>query len=200
MPYPTAAPVAERRPSPDRRTLQNRLDDLARAHGVPGAQLAVHTGTQVISVHTGTADAATGSAFTADTAVPLGSVTKLYTAAAVLLLADDGDLDLDEPAAAILPELRALPEVTIRHLLSHTAGLPSGPDSDTAAGLTTARYLASVCAPRDVLFAPGTGFSYSNAGYTAAGRLIEEITGMTWREAIRALLLDPLGTRPAFLG
>ncbi|CQR60122.1 serine hydrolase domain-containing protein [Streptomyces leeuwenhoekii] len=200
MPYPTAAPVAERLPSPDRRTLQNRLDELARAHGVPGAQLAVHTGTQVISVHTGTADAATGRPFTADTAVPLGSVTKLYTAAAVLLLADDGDLDLDEPAAAILPELRALPEVTIRHLLSHTAGLPSGPDSDTAAGLTTARYLASACAPRDVLFAPGTGFSYSNAGYTAAGRLIEEVTGMTWREAIQALLLDPLGTRPAFLG
>lgn len=200
MPHIPSAQATEERPSLDRRTLQSRLDDLARVHRVPGAQLAVHTGTQVIGLHTGTADAGTGAPFTADTAVPIGSVTKLCTAAAVLLLADDGDLELDEPAAAFLPELCSLPEVTVRHLLSHTAGLPTGPDSDTAAGLTAARCLASVCTPRDTLFAPGTGFSYSNAGYVAVGRLIEEVTGMTWREAVQALLLGPLGIRPAFLG
>ncbi|MGW0605339.1 serine hydrolase domain-containing protein [Streptomyces sp. NPDC002640] len=192
--------VVERRPSPDRRTLQSRLDDLARTHRVPGAQLAVHTGGRTITVHTGTADAGTGAPFTSDTAVPVGSVTKLFTAAAVLLLADDGDLDLDESAAATLPELRRLPEVTVRHLLSHTAGLPSGPGSDAVAGRTAARVLAEICTPGDLLFAPGTGFSYSNAGYLAAGRLIEEVTGMTWREALQTLLLDPLGIRPAFLG
>ncbi|MDH6228210.1 CubicO group peptidase (beta-lactamase class C family) [Streptomyces sp. MJP52] len=200
MPHVLPIPVAEGRPSLGHRSLQGRMDELARAHRVPGAQLALHTGTQVISVHTGTADVATGAPFTEDTAVPTGSVTKLCTAAVVLLLAEDGDLELDEPAAVSLPELRSLPEVTVRHLLSHTSGLPTGPDSDTAAGLTAARHLASVCSPRDILFAPGTGFSYSNAGYVAAGRLIEEVTGMTWREAIQALLLEPLGIRPAFLG
>jgi CubicO group peptidase (beta-lactamase class C family) len=200
MPHVPPSQVADRRPSLGHRTLQSRLDELARAHRVPGAQLALHTGSQVIAVHTGVADAATAAPFTADTAVPTGSVTKLFTAAAVALLAEDGDIELDEPAAESLPELRFLPEVTVRHLLSHTAGLPTGPDSDTAAGLTTARYLAAVCSPRDILFAPGTGFSYSNAGYVAAGRLVEEVTGMTWREAIRALLLEPLGIRPAFLG
>jgi CubicO group peptidase (beta-lactamase class C family) len=200
MPHVPPTQVADRRPSPGRRTLQSRLDELARAHRVPGAQLALHTGGQVIAVHTGVADAATGTPFTADTAVPTGSVTKLCTAAAVALLAEDGDMDLDEPAAESLPELRFLPEVTVRHLLSHTSGLPTGPDSDTAAGLSASRYLAAVCSPRDILFAPGTGFSYSNAGYIAAGRLIEEVTGMTWREAIQALLLEPLGIAPAFLG
>ncbi|WP_333773924.1 serine hydrolase domain-containing protein [Streptomyces sp. IBSBF 3136] len=200
MPHSSAAPVAERPPSPLRDEVQSRLDALARAHRVPGAQLTVHTGTHTLSVHTGTADAATGAPFTADTAVPLGSVTKIGTAAAVLLLADDGDLDLDEPAAELLPELRPLPEVSARHLLSHTAGLPTGPDSDSAAGTTAARYLSAVCTAQNALFPPGTGFSYSNAGYVAAGRLVSEVTGMTWQEALRALLLEPLGIVPAFLG
>ncbi|HET9381228.1 MAG TPA: serine hydrolase domain-containing protein, partial [Streptomyces sp.] len=197
MPHPTAGPDADRALCQE---LQSRLDALARAHRVPGAQLAVHTGTHTLSVHTGTADALTETPFTADTAVPLGSVTKTATAAAVLLLADDGDVDLDEPVAELLPELRGLPRITARHLLSHTSGLPTGPDSDSAAGTTAARYLATVCNPQSALFPPGTGFSYSNAGYVAAGRLVSEVTGMTWQEALVALLLDPLGITPAFLG
>ncbi|MEU6669014.1 serine hydrolase domain-containing protein [Streptomyces sp. NPDC046727] len=201
MPYIIpAAPPASRTPSLLRRELQDRLDALARTHRVPGAQLALDTGTEVIAVHTGTADVTTGSPVSADTAVPLGSLTKPYTAALVMLLADDGDVDLDEPAAEHLPELAALPEVTIRHLLSHTGGLPTGPDSDTAATTTAARYLAAVCTARDALFTPGTDFSYSNAGYVAAGRLVETVTGLPWAEAVRALLLEPLGVVPAFVG
>ncbi|CAM5700577.1 MULTISPECIES: serine hydrolase domain-containing protein [Streptomyces] len=201
MPYtiPTA-PAASRTPSLLRREIQDRLDALARTHRVPGAQLALDTGTDLIAVHTGTADVTAGSPFTEDTAVPLGSLTKPCTAALVMLLADDGDLDLDEPAAAHLPELGAVPEVTIRHLLSHTGGLATGPDSDTAAMTTAPRYLAAVCTARDALFPPGTDFSYSNAGYVAAGRLVETVTGMSWHEAVRALLLEPLDVTPAFIG
>ncbi|MEY9927499.1 CubicO group peptidase (beta-lactamase class C family) [Catenulispora sp. GP43] len=183
-----------------RQELQQSLDTLARAHKVPGAQLVVDTGSEIVAVHTGTADVATGTPLTADTAVPLGSLTKPCTAALVLLLADDGDLDLDDSAAEYLPELRDVPAVTIRHLLSHTGGLPTGPDSDTAGRTTSARYLTSVCTARDLLFTPGTDFSYSNAGYVAAGRLAETVTGMPWHEAVGALLLEPMGITPAFLG
>lgn len=200
MPYPTAAPAADRPSSLSYEEVQSRLDSLARAHRVPGAQLTVHTGTDTLSVHTGTAEALTNTPFTAETAVPLGSVTKVATAAAVVLLADDGDLDLDEPAAELLPELRDIPEMTVRHLLSHTAGLPTGPDSDSAVGTTVSRYLSAVCTAHSALFPPGTGFSYSNAGYVAAGRILSEVTGMTWQEALGALLLEPLGIVPAFLG
>ncbi|MER7895669.1 serine hydrolase domain-containing protein [Streptomyces sp. NPDC096046] len=200
MPYPTAAPAAHRPSTSSRQELSSHLDSLARVHRVPGAQLAVHTGTQVLSAHTGTADALANTPFTAGTAVPLGSVTKVATAAAVLLLADDGDVDLDEPASALLPDLSgAIPDVTVRHLLSHTAGLPTGPDSDSAVGTTASRYLAAVCTARNTLFPPGTGFSYSNAGYVAAGRILSEVTGMTWQEAVAALVLEPLGIVPAFL-
>ncbi|KUL63369.1 serine hydrolase domain-containing protein [Streptomyces sp. NRRL S-1521] len=201
MPYTIpAAPVALRTPSLPHRELQDRLDELARTHRVPGAQLALNTGADVLAVHTGATDVTTGRLFTEDTAVPLGSLTKPFTAALVMLLADDGDLDLDEPAAGQLAELAGTPEVTVRQLLGHTSGLPTGPDSDTAAATTSARYLAAVCTARDLLFRPGTDFSYSNAGYVAAGRLVEAVTGMPWPEAVRTLLLEPLGVRPAFLG
>ena len=183
-----------------RRELQHSLDTLARVHRVPGAQLVVDTGSEIVAVHTGTADVATDVPLTADTAIPLGSLTKPFTAALVLLLVDDGDLNLDDPVGEYLPELRDVPAVTIRQLLSHTGGLPTGPDSDTAGRTTAAHYLASVCTARDLLFAPGTDFSYSNAGYVAAGRLAETVTGMPWHEAVGALLLEPMGIMPAFLG
>ncbi|MGW2492415.1 serine hydrolase domain-containing protein [Streptomyces sp. NPDC001606] len=201
MPYtvPTALALP-RTPAQLHRELQDRLDTLARTHRVPGAQLALATATETLGLHTGTADTATDAPFTPETAVPLGSLTKPYTAALVMLLADDGDLDLDEPVADHLPELSAIPELTIRQLLGHTGGLPTGPDSDTAAATTATRYLTTVCTARDLLFAPGTDFSYSNAGYVAAGRLVETITGMPWHEAVGALLLHPLGAVPAFIG
>lgn len=183
-----------------RRELQHRLETLARVHRIPGAQLVLDTGSEIVAVHTGTADVATGTPFTAETAVPLGSLTKPFTAALVLLLADDGDIDLDDSVSEYLPEFRQIPDVTVSQILGHTSGLPCGPDSDTAARTTGSHYLSSVCAARDQLFAPGTDFSYSNAGYVAAGRLAETVTGMSWPEAVDALLLGPMGITPAYLG
>ncbi|PBC80628.1 MULTISPECIES: serine hydrolase [unclassified Streptomyces] len=200
MPHASSAQVASRQPTHIRRLLQERLDTLARTHQVPGAQLAVQVDSVTYTVQTGEADVTTGEMFTADTAVPLGSVTKPYTAAVVQLLADDGDLELTDLVGTHVPELRRAPHLTVRQLLSHTGGLPTGPDSDDAAALTPARYLSAHCSGRDTVCAPGSGFSYSNAGYVAAGRLIETVTGMPWQEAVRALLLEPLGTVPAFLG
>ncbi|MBL1087967.1 MULTISPECIES: serine hydrolase domain-containing protein [Streptomyces] len=197
MPYATPAPVTTRQPTQIRRLLQERLETLARAHQVPGAQLAVHTGGLTYAVHTGVADVTTEEPVGSGTAVPLGSVTKVYTAAVVMLLVADGDLSLTDPVGTYVPELARLPRMTVRQLLSHTAGLPTGPDSDDAAALTPARYLSGHAT--DLVCPPGSGFSYSNAGYVAAGRLIEEVTGMSWQEAVRAFLLEPLGTAPAFL-
>ncbi|MBL1100666.1 beta-lactamase family protein [Streptomyces sp. 205] len=174
---------------------------LARAHRVPGAQLAVHTGGSTLTVETGVLDADTAEPFTTETAVPIGSITKCYTATLVLLLVADGDVALDDQLGDHVPELRRSgPPCTVRQVLSHTAGLPSGPDSDQVAALTTARYLLDHCTDRSLVMAPGTDFSYSNAGYVAAGRLIETVTGMSWAEAVRSVLLEPLGTVPCFVG
>lgn len=197
---PTPLPSGEER-SKIRRVLQDRLTALARAHQVPGAQLAVHGGETTLAVETGVLDADTGEPFTADTAVPIGSVTKAYTATVVMLLVADGDVELDDRLDEHVPELRrAGPPCTVRQVLSHTAGLPSGPASDQVASVTAARYLLDHCTDRTLVMPPGTDFSYSNAGYVAAGRLIEAVTGMSWPEAVASVLLVPLGTVPSFIG
>lgn len=184
---------------PDR--LTGLLADLATAHRVPGAQLAVHLGDVTYTAETGEAAAGSAIPVTTDTAVPVGSVTKTYTATAAMLLVADGDVEPDEPLREHLPELNGLSRpLTLRQVLSHTGGLPSGPDSAEVATTTARRYVEQHCTDRQLVMPPGTGFSYSNAGYVVAGRLIETVTGMTWAEAVRTLVLRPLGTRPAFLG
>ncbi|MBP2479342.1 CubicO group peptidase (beta-lactamase class C family) [Crossiella equi] len=153
------------------------LAELATRHRVPGAQLATAEDTTVVG------------SLTAASAVPLGSLTKPCTAALVVLLAQDGDLDLHAPLSG--------QPFTAAQLLSHTAGLasdlPAGAElpADRRAWLAWHR-------PRPV-HEPGTVFSYSNLGYLVAGALVEQITGMTWAEAVTDILLDPLGITPGFV-
>lgn len=184
----------------DHDRLHGILTELTARHRVPGAQLAVfHEGARFL-VHTGVADTASGAPVGPDTAFPVGSLTKPFTAALAMILVADGDVDLDEPLIDQLPEFGAGALVTLRQLLSHTAGLPSDVAEGTAeAGGDRAGWVARHCRRTDLTHPPGTVFSYSNVGYVVVGRLIEAVTGMTWQEAIGAVLLEPLGLRPAFV-
>ncbi len=129
---------------------------------------------------------------TADSAIPSGSLTKVVTAAAVVGLAEDGDLDLDEPLVDQAPGMGALSaDLTPRHLLSHTGGLPS--DGPVARASTLRRYVTDTCGDLTPVAEPGVLFSYSNFGYLLAGALVEATTGLTWAEAVRAVVLEPLG-------
>ncbi|MFJ8755094.1 serine hydrolase domain-containing protein [Streptomyces sp. NPDC102441] len=178
------------------------LAELALRHGVPGAQLALWRDGRLLTAETGEEAAGSGRPVTAATAFPLGSLTKPFTATLAGLLAADGDADLDEPLAEQLGELRACPEFTLRQVLSHTAGLAANTAELLPPGTTRARWLAGHAAELAV-HEPGTVFSYSNPGYLIAGRLVEEITGLDWAEAVHAMLLRPLGhdaTAPVALG
>ena len=175
-----------------------RLSALARKHRVPAAQLAIHHAGQTVAVEVGEVEYGTRRRITRETAVPVGSVTKSFTATAAMVLVADGDLELDAPIADHVPELGELAErLTLRQLLSHTTGLPSGPDSEDVATATVRRYLLNHCRDGDLVLPPGTGFSYSNLGFVLAGHLIELITGMSWWEAMESILLRPLGIEPA---
>jgi CubicO group peptidase (beta-lactamase class C family) len=90
-------------------------------------------------------------------------------------------------------------QLTLRQLLSHTSGLSDGPDSTEIVASSLRRYVLDNCRPSDLILPPGTYFSYSNSGYVLAGHLIEVITGMTWWDAMEAILLRPLGIKPTFL-
>lgn len=182
--------------------LSGRLSALAREHGVPGGQFALHHKGQIRSFMFGDQDAAGTVPVTGDDKFPVGSITKAFTAALAMLLVDEGDLDLDAPVAEVLTELRTpgtrFGAATLRQLLSHSAGLPPGRDSDSLAGATRRGYLAD-CARMAPIDTFGSSFSYSNVGYTVIGMLAEQAVRMDWREALESFLLDPLGIEPAYI-
>ncbi|WP_039794641.1 serine hydrolase domain-containing protein [Amycolatopsis alba] len=170
---------------------QEVLRSLAGRHGVPGAQLAVFEDGQTTVVQTGVEHQDRRRPMCATSAVPSGSVTKVVTATVVMALIADDDLELDQPAGEILGVHGLDERLTPRHLLSHTSGLPSDPADVTGSCLSEIRAAVPVATP-------GTAFSYSNLGYALVGSLIEAVTGMTWREAVEAILLRPLKIEPAY--
>ncbi|TQM84892.1 CubicO group peptidase (beta-lactamase class C family) [Saccharothrix saharensis] len=165
--------------------ISTRLAALTRGHQVPGAQLAVHHAGRTWTHEVG---------LTADAAVPIGSITKTFTATVAMALVSDGDLELDAPLSDHLPGVAD--ELTLRHLLSHTGGLPSDPEDVRTTSLR--HHVRQALRELHPLHEPGAGFSYSNIGYCLVGHLIEVSTGMTWAEAVEAVLLRPLGVRARF--
>jgi len=178
------------------------LKELVTEHAVPGAQFAVHHDGETWTWTYGDTRWGAGPPMTDDAPVPVGSITKAVTAAAAMVLVGDGDLELDEPLDELVPELRELPHrlrgrLTLRHLLSHTGGLPSDPAEVRAA--TLRRHVLDCCRTARPLYDPGSDFSYSNIGYLIVGHAVTTITGMTWREAVQTLVLDPLGVPARFV-
>ena len=181
---------------------------LAREYRVPGAQFAIADGDDVVACEFGHETPGTSRPLGREDKVPVGSITKALTAALALVLVSDGDLELDQPIVDYVPELRRIPVgraldgdrslVTLRQLLSHTAGLPSGADSMTMVSSVRGRVLDGWRQLVPVA-RPGFGFSYSNFGYVLVGHLIAAVTGMTWWEAMSAILLKPLDIAPVFV-
>src|SRR5215467_14257591 len=107
--------------------LQERLPTLLAEHKVPGAAVAVLAGGQVIDVAAGVLSKATGVEATVDSVFQVGSITKVWTTSLLMQLVDEGKLDLDNPIRRYLPEFaladaEAAATITVRQLLSHTAG------------------------------------------------------------------------------
>ncbi|HUG30479.1 MAG TPA: serine hydrolase domain-containing protein, partial [Candidatus Limnocylindria bacterium] len=131
----------------------------------------------------------------------IASMTKSFTAATVLLLRDEGRLRLDDPIADYVPELANVqlpttdsPPITIRHLLTMTAGFPTDdPWGDRQQGLDLGEFSKLLAGGLSFAWAPGTRFEYSNTGYGILGRLITNVTGREYREAVRERILQPLG-------
>jgi CubicO group peptidase (beta-lactamase class C family) len=181
--------------SVDSAWLATTMTALIERHQVPGAQLAVHRGGVTVAVEVGELEHGTGIAVTRDTAFPIGSISKVWTATLAMVLVADGDLDLDAPLDEHLPELDDLGgQLTLRQLLSHTSGFADIPERST---LSVRRYVREHCRGQDLILPPETGFSYSSRNYVLAGHLIETITGMSWWEAMESILLRPLGVDPA---
>jgi CubicO group peptidase (beta-lactamase class C family) len=142
-----------------------------------------------------------GPAPGAGTVFRIASMTKSFTASALLALRDEGRLALDDPAGKFVPELHGLappssdsPPVSIRHLLTMTAGFPTDdPWGDRQQGLPLAEFSAFLASGPRFAWAPGARFEYSNLGYAILGRVITAVSGRPYHEFVRDRLLRPLG-------
>ena len=133
-----------------------------------------------------------------DTKFRLGSVTKQFTAVAIMLLNERGLVDLDAPVKTYLPDAPAAWDgVTVRHLLTHTAGLPNFTDfDDYGASKTLPATIDSLIGrfrDRPLDFQPGEGWSYSNSGYILLTAIVEKASGRSYADFVAETLFQPLG-------
>ncbi len=175
-----------------------------KEHAVPGVLVGVlHKGRARIAGY-GVTNHEHPLKVTKSTLFQIGSITKTYTGTLAMMLAEDGQLDLDAPIRTYLPGFRvhdaeASEKATIQHLLTHTSGwfgdffLDTGPGDDAAE-----KYVAGM--PELVQVAPlGKHFSYNNAGFSLLGRVIEAVTEKPFHNALREMVLEPLGLHHTFL-
>jgi len=175
------------------------LRDTAKRCKVPGAALAVLHGDAVFEAASGVVNIRTGVEATSDSVFEIGSITKVWTTTLVMQLVDEGRIELDAPVRRYLPELaladRAAAEsITVRMLLTHTSGIDGDFFQSTGRGDDAVERYVLACAALPQLHPPGALWSYCNAGFVLAGRIVETLRGGTWDEALRRHLLAPLGT------
>jgi D-alanyl-D-alanine carboxypeptidase len=184
------------------RTAARQAAEAAIAAGVPAVQIAVSHGDDVIySEAFGMSDRETATAATPRSVMQIGSITKQFTAAAILRLAERGVLSIDDRIEKFVPEFDPRGRtVTLRHLMQHRSGLPRDwykpgepfPFDRYFSVIPRQEVIARLNAqPFD--FAPGTTWSYSNAGYMLLGYAIESITGREYTEFFHHELALPLG-------
>jgi len=176
-----------------------RLRVAVNADGPGAAVLALRDQDIVYTGHRGLADLATRTPISATTAFDLASVSKHFTAVALLLLEERGQISLDAPLADYLPAWAEYPSgrlLTLADLLYHTSGIPDysqvwrGAVAD--ANLPNDRYLRKVLT-RPALFPAGSRADYSNTNYILLAAVIEVVSGQSFRTFLRQNLFDPLG-------
>ncbi len=209
---PSPLPALAQDPSaaaPDT-ALARRLDELLtrvyRGENRAGAVvLATRNGESVFRKAYGLADVELNVPMTPEHILAIGSMTKPFTALAILRLAQERRLGLDDEVTRYLPGYPATDRpITIRHLLSHTSGIPDYiPLEEWQARIredVSPEELLEIFASAPADFPPGEGWKYSNSGYHLLGMILEKVGGSPYEEVLREAVLDPVGARNTVLG
>lgn len=131
-----------------------------------------------------------------DTIFNIGSITKQFTAMAILILQEQGKLNLDDFISNFIPDYEHSSKITIKNLLSHTAGIPNYTaifEEYELKNINTPTKLLDMFFSHDLEFKPGTEFQYSNSGYAVLGYIIELLTGLSYGKFIQKYIFVPLG-------
>jgi CubicO group peptidase (beta-lactamase class C family) len=194
---------------PEKGRLTNALDSIVREavsrETMIGATVAIRYGDDMLFARGyGMADLEQHVPVTASTVFKIGSVTKQFTAAIILKLVEDGEIDLEDELGEFLPTFPTHGEtVTVHQLLNHTSGIPSYTGQDDF----WSRVAPLELSDEDVVgtvrgmpfdFPAGTEYRYNNTAYFMLGMIIEVVTGRAFREELRDRLLDPLGLEDTF--
>lgn len=188
--------------------LRSQVDRIAAqvldATGVPSASVAVVRHGKLVYTHAyGSARVATATSpaipATPEMRYSIGSISKQFTAAAILLLQEQGKLRLDDPVGKYIPGLTRGNDVTIREILSHTSGYqdywPEDYVMTTMKGPETAQQILDTWGKKPLDFEPGTEWQYSNTNYVIAGRIVEVVSGKSLWDFLSEHIFRPLGMK-----
>lgn len=198
--YRGAADAAD--PSRGYGGLSKRVDALVRSAqkdiGAAGVSVAVSWHEKPVLIQGYRfANVAGNEVMRADHIFRIGSLTKSFTAAAILKLESQGKLTLSDPLVKHLPDYTASNAITLRHLLTHTSGIRNYVDvpgfGARRADAKTRAELAALFSELPLEFPPGSAWAYSNSGYFLLGLVIEETSGRTYADLVQAELLGPAG-------
>ena len=200
--------VAPLAPAPLKRDLRNwpTLDAMAEAmierRQTPGLSVSVlKDGVLLYSQGFGLGDISTEAPATPQSGFRIASVTKQFTAAAILLLAGDGLLKVSDPLARFLPDYPNGAAITLAQMMSHTAGLGDYINGQDAMVLTQAQtrdystdeLLGIIRASTGQRFRPGTRYAYSNSGFALLGIVVEKVSGLPLAEFLNRRIFTPVG-------
>ncbi len=184
--------------------LKSRIDSIAaqvlQHTGVPSASVAVVQHGKLVYTHAyGMARLDPPSPATPEMRYSIGSISKQFTAAAILLLQQQGKLSLDDAVGKYIPGLTRGNDVTIREILSHTSGYQDyWPEDYVMTPMLmpeTAQQILDTWAKKPLDFEPGTQWQYSNTNYVIAGRIVEKVTGHPLMDFLTERIFRPLGMK-----
>jgi D-alanyl-D-alanine carboxypeptidase len=167
----------------------------------PGASvIVVKDGKVLFRGARGMANVELGSPLQPQSVFRIGSVTKQFTGAAILLLAHEGKLSLSDPLTKFIPDFPTQGHnVTVQHLLSHTSGIKNYTEipewAPTMRMDLTVDQLINVFKDKPFDFAPGEQWKYDNSGYVLLGSIIERVSGQSYADFMRTRIFDPLGMK-----
>jgi CubicO group peptidase (beta-lactamase class C family) len=181
----------------DKEALHETIRASMERHAVPGVAVGIYDGGQELTEGFGVTSVENPLPVDSDTLFQIGSITKTVTATAIVVLAERGMVDLDEPVRTYLPELCLADEevarkVTTAHLLMHVGGWVGDVFEDTGCGDDALEKIVRRLADVPQLAPLGALWSYNNSGFYIAGRVVEVLSGKAFETAVRELVLSPL--------
>lgn len=201
-----AAPARHATAAPDFATIDRYIDAQMREQRIPGLALGIVHGDQIVHLQGFGIANPTGAPVTAQTPLSIGSLTKSFTALAIMHLVEADKLDLDMSVQRYLPWFRvadpvASAQITLRHLLNHASGLPRTLETqyqnraDEGAATLESRLRSLSTTP---LERPLGSYGYSNAGYQVLAMVIQQVTGQSYEAYVRQYIFEPLAMQQSF--